>query len=952
MSAAVLPASDQPDAGHRLRTVPAPSRLWWVYVLVALALAATGAGAAEALFVTHDIGDYTTAQACLVRNGISVSDATPPPSAGPIYAACAHDYNRRLAFTSLIGAAVLPVAAWLLMVFGGLGTRRRLRPRRLAGVPPADLEPLTARFTTLCDSQGLTGRRRPRLVIAPPATAVTDAFTTSLPGSRPWVIVPLAYAYADQTAFDAVALHELGHVRSRDVLWASAVWWAGRLALPVLVLALIPILGVPAAMWDFYGGSLILAAVTAILLLVVRAALLRRRELAADRHAAHVTGNPAAMAAVLRTGNHPVSWAGRVFATHPPASHRLASDQREGQWDSGFVFTATAGIVAMLTYHGVHTVLADLLGFVDTDRRLSTDVALAVAALLWTSVVLPAWTRRAALPDPGWTGPRAGAILGLVTGFCLPAPGTSAAITDFFAPQLPLLVIGLTLAVFAVSVLTSAVATRLAVSADSVLRRRLSWFGASLAVVVALTAVVSGTTSSVKTYLLFPDPAIARGHVLELSGDRAWQHVPVLVLAGLAFLTLRQRWRRPQPAVVAVTVVTAVLGGAAAASSWLLRVQDGQDDDARYVLAYQRWWICALAGLVAAVAVVLANRRRGATLAGVPAALMSGLLVTTVAGALQYTAVRIGGYAKDSTILQQSAQRPGWLLVVALIVTLPLTSLLVFAWARRNPRRGTALRAMSAGAATVLLAAALADGRLAAVTVAQHDYEAEQAVIALAAPPPAPVTPVAPAATQDHGRPLDEPAAAAALAHLSAVLPTDAKLEDNDPPTSSTVTPPTCDAANKKLAAIEKAMPRTADVERTYHFAADGTVSGGHVSASVTSYTGTEDVFSALDDDTRACARFRTPQELYDGGQLDGVLTAGPVPALPYPARTRNLSRTGRRHGKSAVVVIRDYSVHIGHNTINVEILWGYVQTPPPQAVLQQFDRVLTDLTTELAEAL
>ncbi|WP_410675442.1 hypothetical protein [Amycolatopsis sp. cmx-4-68] len=170
------------------------------------------------------------------------------------------------------------------------------------------------------------------------------------------------------------------------------------------------------------GGSLIIAAVTAVSLLLVRAALLRRRELAADRHAAHATGNPDAMAIVLRAGTRPVSWAARLFATHPTASDRLAPDGRDGRWDGGFVFTAAAGIVAMLTYHGVYAVLADLLGFVDTDQRLSADVALAVAALLWTSVVLPAWTRRAATPQPRWAGSWAGAVFGLVAGFCLQAP--------------------------------------------------------------------------------------------------------------------------------------------------------------------------------------------------------------------------------------------------------------------------------------------------------------------------------------------------------------------------------------------------------------------------------------------------------------------------------------------------------------------------------------------------
>ncbi|QKV73753.1 M48 family metalloprotease [Amycolatopsis sp. Hca4] len=932
-----------------LRIAPAPPRLWWVYVLVTLALAATGAGAAEALFVTHDFGDYTAAQACLARNGISVSDGQPTASMGPSYADCARGYDRRLGFTSLAGAAVLPATAWLLMVAGGLATRWRLRRSRLAGVPAADLDRLTERFTALCESQGLTARRQPRLVLAPPATRVTDAFTTGLPGARSWVVVPQAYAYGGSAAFDAVALHELGHVRARDVRWASAAWWAGWLAVPALVLALLPILDVPATMWSFYGGSLVVATVTAGALLAVRAALLRQRELAADRHAAEATGNPDAMAVVLGAGIARIRGVRRVFATHPPASDRLAPGGREGRWDGGFVYTAAAGVVAMLTYHGVHAVLGNLLGFVDTDPRLPADVAMAVAALLWTAVVLPAWTRRAALPEPGWAGSWAGAVAGLVAGFCLQVPGAAAAITAFFAPERPLLVLALAVTAFAIAVLTSAIATRLAEPAGSTLRRRVSWAGGSLAVAVALTATVSGTVSSVATFLLFPDPAIARGHVMGLGSDRAWQYAPVVILAGLVFVTLRQRWRRPRRVSVSVAAATAVIGGAAAALSGLLRLQAGQSNDVRYLLASQRWWICAFAGLVAAVAVVLANRRRGAILAGVPSASVIGLLVTAAAGAIQYTAVRIAGYARESSVFQQSVQVPGWLLLVALIVTLPVTSLFATAWASRAPRRGAAAWTVGSGAVTVLLMVALISGRLSAVTVTEQDYAAGQAVLAPSAPTPVPAVP---AASPDHGRPLDEPAASAALGRLPAVLPADAKPEDSEPSTSVPVTPPDCDAADKRFAALEKAQPRTADVERSYAFAAPGTVGGAHVTASVTSYTGVEDLFPAMDEATRACTHFRMPQKIYDGGHLDGVLTPGAAPASPYPARIRNRSFTGRFHGKPAVVISREYSVHIGHNLVDVEVFYGYIRTPPPQAVLDQADRILTDAVTELAGTL
>jgi hypothetical protein len=116
---------------------------------------------------------------------------------------------------------------------------------------------------------------------------------------------------------------------------------------------------------------------------------------------------------------------------------------------------------------------------------------------------------------------------------------------------------------------------------------------------------------------------------------------------------------------------------------------------------------------------------------------------------------------------------------------------------------------VGAGAATVLLAAALVGGKLSKVTVAEHDYEAGERSSRWPRRHRLRVTPVAPAPSQDHDRPLDEPAATAMLAHLSAVLPPDATLEDNAPSTSQTVTPPAGDAANTRLAALEKAMPGT-----------------------------------------------------------------------------------------------------------------------------------------------
>jgi Zn-dependent protease with chaperone function len=327
----------------RLAPAAAPDRPWWVYLLAWAALAVLGAGAGQALFTTLDLGDIARAQACLVRNGISADGADPVTTDQVAYGQCMRDTLRGQATASAAGAAALPAAAWLLMLLGGAGTRWRLRSGRIAGVPTSSHR-LTERFAVLCDSQNLTGRRRPHLVLAPPGTGVTQAFTTGRPGTRSWVVVPLAYAYAEPAAFDAVAAHEVGHVRAGDVLWASAVWWAGWLAVPALLFALVPLAGTPAAVWELYGGSLVVAVVAATAMFLLRAGLLRRRELAADRHVLEVTADPTALAGLLRPS---AKRRAGVFATHPTAADRLALDVDARDPEGGFVFSVAVGVVAM-----------------------------------------------------------------------------------------------------------------------------------------------------------------------------------------------------------------------------------------------------------------------------------------------------------------------------------------------------------------------------------------------------------------------------------------------------------------------------------------------------------------------------------------------------------------------------------------------------------------------------
>src|SRR5262249_31717255 len=67
--------------------------LWWMYLLVGVALAVAGAGAGQALFYVHDLGNMAAAQACLLDHGVRVSDGFPSTgqaAAAAAYELCAH----------------------------------------------------------------------------------------------------------------------------------------------------------------------------------------------------------------------------------------------------------------------------------------------------------------------------------------------------------------------------------------------------------------------------------------------------------------------------------------------------------------------------------------------------------------------------------------------------------------------------------------------------------------------------------------------------------------------------------------------------------------------------------------------------------------------------------------------------------------------------------------------
>ena len=164
--------------------------------------------------------------------------------------------------------------------------------------------------------------------------------------------------------------------------------------------------------------------------------------------------------------------------------------------------------------------------------------------------------------------------------------------------------------------------------------------------------------------------------------------------------------RRVLPVAAWPAVGVAVLvGGVAATLSWQLRWHDTGPADTTYFLLVQRWWITALAGCAATVAVLLPAtagpypvRRGGAApLAMLPGALTAGLLTSALAGLATFAGTAALGSGRTVSNLLTSARMSMWLFLVAVLILAPGALLLVSLLARARPWAGIAVGSRSWG---------------------------------------------------------------------------------------------------------------------------------------------------------------------------------------------------------------------------------------------------------------
>jgi Zn-dependent protease with chaperone function len=420
-----------------------PRPLAGLYLLVFAVLAGVGATAGNILFAGYPAvsrGALRTLGLCQVQ--------FPVATQGAAYNSCAASGYRVQGLLAVGGIATILVAAAAMAVAAPWADWWRVARAGRVQLEAQDEARLAERFNALCGFCGLTGRRRPRLVVAGPA--INQAFTGALPTGRPQVVLPaaVAFAYDNPGQFDPVVLHELAHVRARDVSWASPVRWIAWLTVPAIAApALVDLLSGTMTSMDAVR-PVAQAVVFVVAALVIAAGLLRQRELEADRQAAAWQGSAEALRHALSAGGTPAPAAikrlslraitrlWQPLTRHPSVPARIAAlADRADRRDGGFAYALALGVVTALAM-STASFLALSLDFAD-GGTLPPRASAATGAVLLGAGLTPMLTRLAARSRQGtvvrWWRPVAGTGAGLACGL-LVAPGTVPGPFALFGP--------------------------------------------------------------------------------------------------------------------------------------------------------------------------------------------------------------------------------------------------------------------------------------------------------------------------------------------------------------------------------------------------------------------------------------------------------------------------------------------------------------------------------------
>jgi Zn-dependent protease with chaperone function len=600
--------------------------------------------------------------------------------------------------------AAFLVAAAALSVLVPWAELRRLRH----AAPVKEIPGVMARFGSLCAAAGLHGRRIPRLqIVGAGHPVVRQAFTTALPWGRPLVVLPakVAVSREDPRRFDPVVLHELAHVRARDVSWVSSVRGITWLTIPVIVLACVP---------GFLNNQgtriadtvLIQAGLFVVVTAAFAAGLLRLRELEADRQAASLLGSSEPLGRVLgaRVPRSPSGWRGiavwlrRPLERHPCVSVRIAVLRGPvGAAGTDFVYPLAVGAVAALAMNTAYymTSIFDYGGGGWPPTRASAGVgSIVLGAGLTPGLIRRAVTARHAGKAVSWWRPVAGTAAGLLIGLLVPPstlPGPGLAVISGQGLEYTAVKILLTvLAGAGTAALTAGIASLVAAGEPY---RGAKWLTAWVGLAVTCTAAAA----------LWPAINLATGEIERLFLTTSlpaiqWRWLALPYPAMALLLGMRLGLRRGRAALV--PVIAAVCAALVGATLFLPHslVRRGAAVTVGMRVINERWWVCTLIGWTVLVILTLAGG-----VPGLARAWVSAWLATLVAGVELIIYGIFHGHRPDLAVISFTVTTPSvWLFYLGI----PTACLAVLRTRRRGARQRQWLAPAGAsiGAAVVALA--------------------------------------------------------------------------------------------------------------------------------------------------------------------------------------------------------------------------------------------------------
>ncbi len=699
-------ATARPDlASSASQPSSAPGPLLGLYALVFTVLGCIGAFAGEIFF----LGDralsagHDRAIARCLQGPVMHS-----PLALDAFDRCVSGTFRLEGLFVLAVAVAAPALAAMLSLAAPRVTQRRLG--RSGGFDSPDA---TARLEELCDQTRLAGRRRPRLFVSGPGQR--EAYTTGLPGRRPVIVIPpklAGFAASDPRRFDPVVLHEMAHVRARDVSWVSSVRHITWITLPVIALACLPQV-FDSGGGQFSGTVVAQAAVFAAGSMLIARELLRRREIEADRQAARWLHSPEPLCRLLEAGRRAVhlkpggagEWWSHPLARHPSPAARIAAMRDPlGRQDGGFVYTLVAGVVAV-TAMNTSYFLTWALNEVD-GGWLPARVSAVVAAIVLGLSLTPALVRRAARArrtgtPAAWWQPVAGTASGMLLGALIPpgaTPGATASILAGMDLRRILITLFLAGAGAGLATLTASIAS---LAADGRPHSRPA----------ARTAWLTATACGCAAAALWPIPGFTTGQtwwhwVTDILPADQWHWLAVPYLATVLLLTAKNWQHSGHARDAAVLVITPACAAAVGATLFLARVHLPAltPYDMVVRVTEERWWACALTGCAVLVILALTGGVRGlarACLSAWLATVLTGLaLIAHGAPAVYDTFEPLSSAITTSSVL-------------LFYLALPTACLALLrdrqpAAARRTWPAPTAASGAAAMAVTLVLSAALA----------------------------------------------------------------------------------------------------------------------------------------------------------------------------------------------------------------------------------------------------